>query len=159
MPTILKIALPGFDVAEASPEQCAIHSDYSAPKIDSAKEHFVNINVDFINEPPGPGSTDSTTTTILYQNPHEYTYTPQLWLHVEYTLQAGGSSFNFGPGTAFLGAVGAGDATYLKAYADTENYYVAIEKNTGPLNTNVISVAGTFLNVRLYILAEGVLDE
>lgn len=158
MATLLKIALPGFDVRKATPEQCAIHSDYSAPKIDSALKHFININLDFINEPPASGSPFTSLTTVLYQAPHEYNYVPQLWLHVEYTLLFGGAEQTFGPGTAFLGGETVNDATYLKAYADTKNYYLAIEKITGSSASNVLDVAGTSLNARLYIMTEGVFD-
>ena len=158
MATLLKVALPGFDVKKATPEQCAIHSDYSAPKIDSALKHFININLDFINEPPASGSALTSLTTVLYQDTHEYNYVPQLWLHVEYTLLFGGAAQTFGPGTAFLGAETAADSTYLKVYADTKNYYLAIEKITGFNASDVLNVAGTSLNARLYIMAEGVFD-
>jgi hypothetical protein len=159
MATVFKVSLPGVDVKRARPEECAVHSDYPAPKIDSALKHFINVQIDFKSEPPNPGVAGATTTTILYKDLHDYTYTPELWVHVEYTLNFGTVSQTFGPGDAFLGAVGAFDATYLRVYADTKNYYIAIEKTSSFLdNTQVLAVVGTSLNVRIYILADGVLD-
>lgn len=159
MPTVFKVSLPGFDVKTASPEQCAVHSDYPAPKIDSALKHFINIQLDFNNEPPNPGVAGDTKTTILYQAPHDYTYVPELWVHVEYTLVFSTTTQTFGPGDAFLGAVTAFDSTYLRVYADEKNYYIAIEKTSSFLdNTQVLAVAGTSCNVRIYILADGILD-
>jgi len=159
MSTVLKIALPGFDSKGATPEECAVHSDYPAPKIDSALKHFVNINLVFNSEPPGPTLGSSTLTTILYQAPHDYNYVPQLWLHVEYLLNQGTTSLTFGPGTAYLGSLTGGDSTFLQVYADTTNYYVAIIKNSGTLPTDVLSVAGTNPNIRLYIMSDGVLNK
>jgi hypothetical protein len=68
----LKVALPGYDVHTATPEQCAIHSSYPSPKvkIDATPRHYGTIRITFNNNPP------SGTTTTLYTVAHGYNYTP-----------------------------------------------------------------------------------
>lgn len=51
---VLKVSLPGFDVKTASPEECAIHSDYDTLKLklDNDNPYFQRISVDFNTNPP-----------------------------------------------------------------------------------------------------------
>lgn len=147
----LIVTLPGYDVADATPEQCAIHTKYNSPKIDATKDHFVNLRVFFANEPPDAG-VGSTQETILYTTTHGYNYTPQIWLHCEYTSNYNGSTNSqFGPGEAFIRSGLVGDAAYVGVRAVGRYYYVYIRKHRA---TNTTPVLGMSLNLRLYIFAE-----
>jgi len=46
----IKISLPGYDVKNATPEQCALHSDYASPKIEQ------NSSVATVNNSIGTGT-------------------------------------------------------------------------------------------------------
>lgn len=151
MAYLIKVALPDIDVKAATPEQCAIHSGYNAPKIDALRENFLNIPIFFINEPPNPGL-GSTLETILQRYPHGYNYQPQLWLHADYTSRYGPTSTQqFGPGEAFLASPSVNNAAYVGARADRTNYYVYIRKESA---TAPVSVQGMSITLRLYIFAD-----
>lgn len=50
---VLKVSLPGFDVKTATPEQCAIHSNYDTLKLklDGGNPYFQRISIDFKTSP------------------------------------------------------------------------------------------------------------
>lgn len=147
---VFKISLGEVDVKEATPEQCAVHSGYNSPKIDVREGHFRNINVNFDNEPPTPSS-GTTNETTVYEFSHEYNYTPQVWLHGEYS-RAGTSFRLYGPGRLVM-LESAGTFAHLKATADDEKVYLKVEKGwTSPASTP--DIAGRRVETRLYIFAE-----
>lgn len=152
---VLKVSLPGIDVKTATPEECAVHSDFVAPKIDVSRGHFVTIDIDFKNEPPAPDPSGGETHTIVYRHPHGYGYKPQVWAHVDYQQVGGGATF--GPaGPVFLGANSVEDETDLSVTADKDNVYITIDKYTFPLFGSPVpyEIAGQLISVRLYIMAE-----
>lgn len=69
----MKVSLPGVDVTEATPEQCAMHSGYPSPKIivGESPEHFGLVRVNFTQDP----GTDGTTYTLHTIN-HGLGYKP-----------------------------------------------------------------------------------
>lgn len=147
----LIVTLPGYDVDNATPEQCAVHTKFNSPKIDATKDHFVTFRVFFATEPPD-ASIGSTLETILHRLPHELKYTPQLWLHCDYTSRYGSTSTQqFGPGEAYLRSTGLGDDAFVGVRADQENCYVYIRKNR---TTNVVDVLGMTVTLRVYVFAE-----
>lgn len=151
MAHLLKVALPGFDVKTATPEQCAVHSGFSAPKIDATKEHFTTFQVFFVNEPPDP-AIGSTLETILHATPHKYDYQPQTWLHADYISNYGGTTTQqFGPGEALIATPSIGNSAYVGIRVDRNNYYVYIRKESASAG---IPVIGMSINLRLYIFAD-----
>jgi hypothetical protein len=151
----IKVALPGYDVTTATPEQCAVHSDYNCPKIDATKNHFLTVPIFFIHEPPQDLTPNATTETILQVVPHEYKYIPQLWLHSDYTSLHGATSrAEFGPGEAWLATPSIGNDAYVGARADHTNVYIYIRKTTSVLVPAAVNVVSMSLTLRLYILAD-----
>lgn len=70
----IKISLPGYDVLDATPEQCVVHSTYPSPKIQSDLNlnHYSFLTINFLHDPP------TTTDTVLYSVAHGYNYTPMV---------------------------------------------------------------------------------
>jgi hypothetical protein len=132
-----KIALPGYDVATATPEQCAVHSKYASPKvkIDATPRHYGSVKITFSSNPPND------VTTTLYTVPHGYSYTP--FALASGTFADGSSSYDgtlpLEP-TATLNAIIETDAT---------NMYIKIFYNTG-----WGSIIGNTLTVSYQIFAE-----
>lgn len=71
----IKIALPGFDVTKATPEQCAVHSGYDTMKIKNtaSPEHFGVINLTATSTP--------STTVNVFTMSHGYSYRPASIIH------------------------------------------------------------------------------
>ena len=69
----IKVSLPGADVNNATPEECAVHSGFPSPKIKVGADpaHFGIIRVDFNQSPPTDGN-DIT----LFQRSHGYGHKP-----------------------------------------------------------------------------------
>lgn len=155
MNTHLRISLPGYDVKEATPEQCAVDSFYNTPKIDSTKNSFVNLEINFISEPPASGTPLTSVETIICTFPHEYTYQPKIWLHCDWIKNlAGIQTSSFGPGAAFLGGNSGVSPVILGVKADSNNYWIYVNKTTGTDASDVLAIAGTTVKARLYIFAE-----
>lgn len=155
MAYLLKVSLPGYDVKDALPEQCAVHSGYNMPKIDMALQNFKSFKVDFNHEVPGPAVAGTALETIIYQKEHGYTYTPQCWVEVDWTEKIGAFTFAaHGPGTALLGAAGAFDATYFGVRCDSKNMYLYVRKESSFVDNSVLAIIGTSLKCRVYVFAE-----
>lgn len=146
------VALPGYDARTATPEQCALHSKFNSPKIDTTKDHFLTFLVLFNNDPPDP-SAGSTLETTLHTMPHGYDYVPQTWLHVDYDQDLGGSvTPQFGPGEAFLASEFVGTEAFVGAKADAANLYVYVRKFDAFGSGN--DLTGMSCTIRVYIFAE-----
>jgi hypothetical protein len=70
---VFKIALPGFSVDDATPEQCAVHSGFDYPKIE---ENFAKYEVVTL-----PSSIPVGTTTIKSIS-HNYGYIPNAMVFI-----------------------------------------------------------------------------
>lgn len=70
---IFKIALPGYDVETATPEQCAVHSGFDYPKIEEHLEGYEEITMS--NSIP-------TGTSVLKTITHNYGYKPNVLIYV-----------------------------------------------------------------------------
>lgn len=149
----IKVSLPGYDVTTATPEQCAIHSVFNSPKIDATKENFLTFNIFFQTEPPHTAGTF--VETILYKKEHGYNYTPQLWVHNDYTTNFGtGDTKRFGPGEAIIAIGGSvDDAAYVGARVDQYFLYVYIRKEVSALGSDP-SVVGKSTILRTYVFAD-----
>lgn len=155
----LKISLPGYDVKDASPEHCAVHTSFNSPKIDVAKNNFVSFNVNFNHEPPDPAVAGTVQETIIYQQEHGYNYVPQCWVEVDFTATFGIASFlSYGPGRANLGAVGAFDATYFGVRCDSKYMYLYVRKESSPFDNSILHIINTSLRCRVYVFAEEGVD-
>lgn len=153
MPYLFKIALSDVDVRKATPEQCSIHSEYNSPKIDSTKDHFLNVNITFDNEPPTPAS-GTTNTLTLFELEHGYKYVPEVWFHVDATPNFGGTvDERYGPGATILSFQGAASIATLRASVDKDVVRIYLEKSwTSPASPP--NVAGQRVETRLYIFAD-----
>jgi hypothetical protein len=67
----IKVSLPGYDVKTATPEQCALHSDYASPKVrlNQNPAHFNTFTINWTSD-PGIGEIE------LLSIPHGYSYRP-----------------------------------------------------------------------------------
>lgn len=74
----VKIALPGYDVNTATPEQCSLHSGFANTKIktNASPAHFNLIDYTFGSN-PGVGTLNIATIA------HGYSYTPMALVYVQ----------------------------------------------------------------------------
>lgn len=51
---VFRVSLPGFDVKDATPEQCAIDGAYDTLKLklDNGNPYFQRVSIDFVTNPP-----------------------------------------------------------------------------------------------------------
>lgn len=136
MSYVVKLSMPGYDVATATPEQCAIHSSYPPlkSKVDQSPAHFATLAVDFTAT-----VTQGVTHTLLTV-PHGYGYIP---------FTVSNIIFNDGVQDVIgIGFAGVGATLSIDAYCDATNFYVTIFDNN-----NWTSNAAT-LQVSYYIFAE-----
>lgn len=75
----IKISLDGYDVKEATPEQCSLHSGYACPKmkLNQTPSHFGILTVN-------PGILAIDETKILVTIAHGFSYTPSCFALVKY---------------------------------------------------------------------------
>lgn len=133
----LKISLPGYDVATATPEQCAVHSSYPPlkAKVGQSKPHIATVKVNFT------ATVTQSVTHTLYSIPHGYGYVP---------LTISNLSFDDGASTQIrgIGYTGVGVTLEIRAYCDATNFYITLYDNF-----NWTSSAST-LDVSYTIFAE-----
>lgn len=111
----MKVALPGYDVATATPEQCAIHSSYASPKvkIDATPRHYGTVRITFNSNPPNGA------TTTLYTLAHGYSYTPMALASGTYANFSGqyDGTLPFEPTATFQAFVETDETNmYIKVY-------------------------------------------
>lgn len=133
----MKIALPGYDTADATPEQCAIHSAYASPKvkIDANPRHYGTVTITFTGNPTHAAE------TTLYTVAHGYDYTPMV-------LASGTFSDGF---SALDGTLPLEPTATFEAFieADDTNMYVKLYYESG-----WGSIIGATLTVSYQIFAE-----
>jgi hypothetical protein len=117
MTYVVKLSLPGYDIATATPEQCSIHSDYPPLKSKTGQSpaHFATLVVDFT------ATVTQNVTHTLLTVPHGYGYIP-------FTI----SNIVFNDGIqniVGLGFAGVGANLAINAYSDATNFYVTIYDN------------------------------
>lgn len=136
MTYVAKISLPGFDVKTATPEQCAVTSEFPPlkAKIGQTPDHIALLDVDFT------ARVTQNVTHTLYSIPHGYGYVP---------LTLSNIIFNNGTQSIVgIGYAGVGATLEIKAYADANNFYVTIYDNFSWTNSS------SRLLVSYYIFAE-----
>lgn len=110
----VKLSLPGYDVKDATPEQCVIHSDYPPlkSKVGQSPSHNATLVVDFTAT-----VTQGVTHTLLTV-PHGYGYIPFTIANI---------IFNDGfQEVVGIGYTGIGATLAIDAYSDSTNFYVKI---------------------------------
>lgn len=117
MTYLVKVSLPGYDVNEATPEQCSVHSSYPPLKSKTGQtpQHFATLVVDFT------ATVTQNTTHTLLTVPHGYGYVP-------FSL----SSIIFNDGIqniVGLGYAGVGVSLSIDAFSDATNFYITIYDN------------------------------
>jgi len=102
----IKISLPGYDVKTATPEQCAVHSDYPVPKIamDKTPSHFGIVHYTI------PKGTYVDGTYNIFVTVHGWGYVPT-------ALVYGGNDLYFGQQNSPL-PLSIGDSLGLTYYVD-----------------------------------------
>lgn len=136
MTYVAKITLPGFDAKVATPEQCAVTSEYPPlkSKIGQIPDHIALLDIDFT------ARVTQNVTHTLYSIPHGYGYVP---------LTLSNIIFNNGTQSIVgIGYAGVGVNLEIKAYADASNFYVTIYDNFSWTNSS------SRLQVSYYIFAE-----
>ncbi len=133
----MKVALPGYDVATATPEQCAIHSGYPSPKvkIDAAPRHYGTVRITFTGNPPSGAE------TTLYTVAHGYDYTPMVLASGTYANFSGqyDGTLPFEPTATFEAII----------ETDEDNMYIKVYYESG-----FGSIIGDTLTVSYQIFAE-----
>ena len=135
------VTLPGYDVQTATPEQCAVHSDYPSPKIE--ENHWGVLGPYTFGSNPG-----TSTTTVMYTVPHGYSYVPACFV---YANQVGQSSYGILPSTFSQSPI----VEQFIAYADTTNLTIAFQ--VGPpdgLGGVPSAISGLTFQFKYYIFTE-----
>jgi hypothetical protein len=144
----LKVSLPGIDANgvenAVSLKQLVIDTSYPFPKCDlrSRPKHYGTINFTV-------ATIAASTTIILYQIPHSYTYIPSYL--VAWNFPAGtdpNSSTNnatFGTGDIDMTF---NTGLYVNMYTDINNFTISM---TNPVPSSVTNITGT---IRFYIFAD-----
>ena len=136
MTYVAKVSLPGHDVKTATPEECAVTSEYPPlkAKIGQDPEHIGLLEVDFT------AAVSQGTTHTLLTIPHGYGYTPLTLSNIEFF---DGSQTIVGVGWAAVGAT-----LSIKAEAGTSDFKVTIN------DSNNWTSSSARLKVSYYIFAE-----
>lgn len=131
-----KISLPNVDVKLATPEQCAVTSEFPPlkAKIGQNPDHIALLNINF------SATVTQNVTHTVYSIPHGYGYVPLTLSNIVFN---NGSTIAVGTGYTGIGATLA-----IQAYATTTDYIVTIYDNF-----NWTSSAAR-LQVSYYIFAE-----
>lgn len=134
----MKIALEGYDIKTATPEQCAIHSSYPPFKAKTGQSppHFALLVVDFT------ATVTQTTIHTLYSTSHGYTYTPMTLPSIVFDIGDGSDP------VVGIGSAGIGATLAIVAYATATNFIVTIYDDFN-WTSNLAS-----LQVSFYIFAE-----
>lgn len=141
MTYVAKISLPNFNVKSATPEQCAVTSEFPPlkAKIGQSPDHIALLDIDFT------GTIIQGSTQTIYSIPHGYNYTPLTLSNLIF-------STNGGPGIqqdiVGIGYAGVGANLGIQAYADASNFYVTIYDNFAWTNSS------SRLQVSYYIFSE-----
>ena len=132
-----KIALPGYDIKTATPEQCAVHSGYPPfkSKTNQTPPHFATVVIDFT------ATITQNLTQNLYSISHGYTYIP-------FTIASISFSDGLGTTAVGIGSTGIGANLSINAYSTTSNFIISIYDN---FNWTSNSASMT---VNYYIFAE-----
>lgn len=136
MTYVAKVSLPDIDVKTATPEQCAVHSEYPPlkAKIGMPNPHIGLLDVDFT------ARVSQGVTHTVYSIPHEYEYVP---LTLSNIIFEDGSSTIVG-----IGYAGVGANLTIKAECTSTHFRVTIYDNFNWTSSN------SRLRVSYYIFAE-----
>lgn len=138
MSYIAKLSLPGFDVKSATPEQCAVHSEFPPlkAKIDQNPSNIFLLDVNFTS-----GVTQDTNHTVFSIN-HGYNYTPLILPNIVFNDGSMATDL-VGIGSAFIGAT-----LNISAEADSSEFRVVVYDNNNWINSS------STLQVSTYIFSE-----
>lgn len=132
----LKIALPGYDANNATPEQCAVHSSYPPlkSKANQSPPHYATLRVDFTrSQPQGSWVTH-------YSINHNYGYVPFNFASIKFndtTQNIYGINY-----------VGVGATLMIDVYCTTTQFIVRVYDQFNWTKN------GAVLEVSYYIFAE-----
>lgn len=123
-----QVAANGSSVQTATGPQSLLNDAWPLTKLDTTKnESFQTISILFNREPHQPDPVMRYSTTLLYQFPHGYSYTPSVWMEWQNlapshpaTPPAGGHAttfFDFGDDSASENIPTFGNTTGLALYA------------------------------------------
>ena len=137
MSYVAKVSLPGYNVNDATPEQCSVHSSYPPlkAKLGEANPHYALLRVSF------SGVITQGVTHTVYSFPHGYGYIPLTLSTI--TLYTGTSVTASG-----IGYTGIGATLTIKAYCDATNFYVTVYDNFNWIDGSSV------LEVSYYVFAE-----
>jgi len=129
----LKISLPGYDVRTATPEQCAVHTDYPPPLIE---ESMIGTLAYTFNSNLSAGATRN-----LLTKAHGYSYKPQAFCMI--------TAPSTPAYTILLPYSPSFSSFYVIAYVDDTNFYIDM------VNPQAYTITADNLvyNYKYYILA------
>lgn len=137
----IKISLPGFNVYDATPEQCSIHTKYDTLKVnDHASPAHYGVVQATVGTEPANGSTKTIKTFA-----HGYTHRPSVWAHV---LDPARTAAPYGV-TGFY-ALDAFAESYIKISVTDTDFNIVLRKGT----TAPPTLLGRVFTIRYYIFAE-----
>lgn len=133
----LKISLPGYDVLDATPEQCAVHSSYPPLKAKAEQDppHFATLIVDFTAQ------VSQNVNHVVYSIPHGYNYVCSCLASISFRAQDG--TVREGVGLVNIGAT-----LSIECYTTEANFRVRVYDNNGWTGPNAR------LEVSYYVFAE-----
>lgn len=142
----IKVALPGFDVKTATPEQCSMHSSYPHLKLQrptSGKNYFNTLSYTFASNPA------SGSTTNIFTLAHGYGYKPACMGFV-YANTGVGAPLPIDSYLTMPAALGTAlNAQYFQCWADSTNFKIEF---VAP--SNAINVNATVWTIKYYIFVE-----
>lgn len=118
MTYVVKIVMDGYDASTATPEQCAVHSEYPPlkAKIDQTNPHIALLDVDFT------ATVTQNVTHTVYSIPHDYGYIPLNLANIIFTPHSGANVIG-------VNYAGVGATLTIKAYCTTTHFIVSIYDN------------------------------
>lgn len=121
----VKVTLPGYDIATATPEQCALHSKYPCPKVKVGVNpgHYGTLDYSF------SADIAASTTLNILTVAHNLGFVPMVICSWKYDFGAAGPPVGTQYGDGRLDVVSY-ELTYFDMYADSTNFY--IDFNTAP---------------------------
>lgn len=138
----------GQNVNEAVDSALLLTSKYVVIKLDTTKnQSFQNINLVFLNNPPGGGAN-----TVVYSFAHTYNYVPSNWSLVRIATVDPSSVFhqNYFMSKGVISQYTLLDYAGFNVQADATNINFEVER------FGTANIVGMALQIRMYVFAEDI---
>lgn len=112
---IVKVTLPGYDISNATVEQCAIHSGFDYPKIEEQLEGRISVTI--------PNTLYTKKKNLIATIPHNYGYKPFFFIFFD-PMDNDTQAFKTTFADITYGMSYVGNSTLLNCYVDDTNLYI-----------------------------------